>query len=64
MATVPFAGVSAMLTDETVTGTEVTVIGAEPDLVASFVDVAVQPAVPAAVGVNTPEEVIVPSVAA
>ena len=41
----------------------VTVTVAEPDLVESAVDVAVMVAVPAADGVNTPAEVIVPSVA-
>jgi hypothetical protein len=40
-----------------------TTIDAVPDFVASSVDVAVIVAVPAAVGVNTPEDVIVPSVA-
>ena len=44
-------------------GAIVTVMFADADLVESFVDVAVQLADPAAVGVNTPEEVIVPSVA-
>jgi len=41
----------------------VTVTGAEPNLVASCVEVAVTLAVPAPLGVNTPEEVIVPPVA-
>jgi hypothetical protein len=41
----------------------VTVTVAEPDLVESSVDVAVMVAAPAADGVNTPAEVIVPSVA-
>jgi hypothetical protein len=41
-----------------------TTIDAVPDFVASSVDVAVIVAVPVAVGVNTPEEVIVPSDAA
>ena len=40
-----------------------TVIDALPDFVLSCVDVAVIVAVPVAVGVNTPEDVIVPSVA-
>lgn len=40
-----------------------TAIGVVPDLVASCVDVAVIIAVPAAIGLNTPEDVIVPSVA-
>jgi hypothetical protein len=42
---------------------KVTVTVAEPDLVVSCVDVAVMVAFPAAEGVNTPAEVIVPSVA-
>jgi hypothetical protein len=41
-----------------------TTIDAVPDFVLSSVDVAVTIAVPAPVGVNTPEDVIVPSVAA
>ena len=41
-----------------------TAIDAVPDFVVSSVDVAVIVAVPAAVGVNTPEDVIVPSDAA
>ena len=45
-----------------VTGT-VTVSVADPAFVVSCVDVAVMVAVPPAVGVNTPAEVIVPSVA-
>ena len=40
-----------------------TVIGAEPDLVPSWVDVAVTLAVPAPLGINTPEVEIVPPVA-
>jgi hypothetical protein len=40
-----------------------TTTDAVPDLVVSCVDVAVITAVPAAVGVNTPEDVIAPSVA-
>jgi hypothetical protein len=40
-----------------------TAIFTEPDLVVSCVDVAVTVAVPAAEGVNTPAEVIVPPVA-
>ena len=36
---------------------------ADPDLVESSVDVAVMVAVPAAEGVNTPDEVVLPSVA-
>jgi hypothetical protein len=40
-----------------------TTIVAVPDFVASHVDVAVMVAVPAPIGVNVPEAVIVPSVA-
>jgi hypothetical protein len=46
-----------------IVGGRVTVTLAEPDLVESSVDVAVTVAFPAAEGVNTPTEVIVPSVA-
>jgi hypothetical protein len=56
------AGEQATVTELIVTGT-VIVIVADPDLVESSVDVAVMVAVPAAEGVNTPTEVIVPSVA-
>jgi hypothetical protein len=42
----------------------ITATVADPDLVASCVDVAVMVAVPAAVGVKTPDELIVPPVAA
>jgi hypothetical protein len=45
-------------------GASVTVIDAVADLVESLDAVAVQLADPTAAGVNTPEEVIVPSVAA
>jgi hypothetical protein len=54
---------------EQTTETEVIVLGtvivtvAEPDLVESSVEVAVTVTVPAAKGVNTPAEVIAPSVA-
>ena len=51
-----------MLQEPPVTATTVT--GADPDLVESCVDVAVMVAEPAAVGVKTPDELIVPSVAA
>jgi hypothetical protein len=44
-------------------GGAVTVIVAEPDLVESCVEVAVQVAVPTPLGVSTPPEVIVPPVA-
>ena len=44
--------------------TAVTVTGANPDLVESCVEVAVMFAVPAAFGVKTPDELIVPPVAA
>ncbi|MGD0904595.1 MAG: hypothetical protein ABR924_16790 [Terracidiphilus sp.] len=51
-------------TEVIVTGTAtVTVIVAEPDLVGSSADVAVMDAVPVAEGVNSPDVVIVPSVA-
>jgi hypothetical protein len=56
------AGEQTTETDVTVTGT-VTVIVEEPDLVESSVDVAVTLAEPEAVGVNMPEDVIVPPVA-
>jgi hypothetical protein len=49
---------------EVMAGVAVTVTGADPDLVESCVEVAVMVAVPAAVGVKTPDELIVPSVAA
>jgi len=45
-------------------GVLATKIDAVPDLVVSCVDVAVTTAVPVPAGVNTPEDVIVPSVAA
>ena len=48
---------------EVMVGATVTVIVAEPYLVGSWVEVAVQVAVPAPVGVKTPEELIVPPVA-
>ena len=48
---------------DVIVGAAVTVIVAEPDLVGSWFDVAVQDAVPAPDGVNTPEELIVPPVA-
>jgi hypothetical protein len=56
------AGEQATETEVIVTGT-VTDTVADPDLVESSVDVAVMVAVPAAEGVNTPAEVVVPSVA-
>ena len=56
------AGEQATEIEVIVTGT-VTVTVANPDLVESSVDVAVMVAVPAAEGVNTPAEVVVPSVA-
>jgi hypothetical protein len=49
---------------EIMPGVVVTVTGADPDLVESCVEVAVIVAVPAAVGVKTPDELIVPPVAA
>ncbi len=58
-----------MVVGEQATETEVivegavTVTGAEPDLVESWVEVAVMVAVPAPVGVNTPADVIVPPLA-
>jgi hypothetical protein len=55
-------GEQATETDVIVTGT-FTVTVADPDLVESSVDVAVMVAVPAAEGVNTPDDVVVPSVA-
>jgi hypothetical protein len=48
---------------EVIIGGTVTVTVAEPDLVVSCVDVAVMVALPAADGINTPAEVIVPPVA-
>ena len=48
---------------EVMVGAAVTVIVAEPDLVGSCVDVALHDAVPAPVGVKTPEELIDPPVA-
>ena len=48
---------------EVMVGAAVTVIVAEPDLVGSWFDVAVQDAVPAPDGVKTPEELIDPPVA-
>jgi hypothetical protein len=70
MATVPLAGVSAMLTDETVTGTVagliVTVAVPNTFVYPGTVDVAVIVAVVTAVideeGVKTPPDVIVPTV--
>ena len=49
-------------TDVIVAGAD-TLTVADPDLVESSVDVAVMVAVPAAEGVNTPDEVVLPSVA-
>jgi hypothetical protein len=49
---------------EVMVGVVVTVTGADPDLVESCVEVAVMVAVPAAVGVKTPDELMVPPVAA
>ena len=49
---------------EVIAGDEVTVTDADPDLVASWVDVAVIVAVPAPEGVKTPDELMVPPVAA
>jgi hypothetical protein len=58
------AGEQATATEVIVEGTAiVTVTVAEPDLVGSSVDVAVMVAAPVAEGVNTPAEVVVPSVA-
>jgi len=54
--------VAVILQEPSVTATTVT--GADPDLVESCVDVAVMVAVPAAVGVKTPDELIEPPVAA
>jgi hypothetical protein len=48
---------------EVIVGGTTTVICAEPDLVESWVDVAVMVAVPAPEGVNTPADVAVPPVA-
>ena len=56
------AGEQLTETDVIVTGTE-TVTVPDPDFVESSVDVAVIVAVPTAEGVNTPADVIVPSVA-
>jgi hypothetical protein len=55
-------GAQANETEVIVTGT-VAVTPAEPDLVASWADVAVIVAVPATVGVKMPEEVMDPPVA-
>jgi methylglyoxal synthase len=49
---------------EVIVGGPVTATVADPDLVESCVDVAVMVAIPAAVGVKTPDELIVPPVAA
>jgi hypothetical protein len=57
------AGEQATETEVIVLGT-VTVTAAEPDFVLSCVEVAVIFAVPAAAGVNAPEDVMAPSVAA
>lgn len=57
-------GVQETVTEVMVGRTAVTVTLAEPDFVESCVEVAVTVAVPVATGVNIPEEVIVPSVAA
>ena len=51
------------LTEVIVGGTAVTVTVVIPDLVQSWVEVAVTVAVPVAEGINTPAEVIVPPVA-
>jgi len=56
------AGAQTTETEVIATGTAV-VTAADPDLVESCVEAAVIVAVPAAVGVNTPEEVMVPPVA-
>jgi hypothetical protein len=48
---------------DVIEGDVLAVTVADPDLVASCVEVAVMVAVPAALGVNTPEELIVPPVA-
>jgi hypothetical protein len=48
---------------EVIAGVAVTVTGADPDLVASCVEVAVMVAVPVPVGVKTPDALIVPPVA-
>ena len=63
MVMVPLAGLSAMLTEETVTGTTaVTVIFAElPDKVAFSVDVATTVAEPATVDEKTPAAVTDPT---
>ena len=61
-AVVMEAGEQITETDVIVTGT-VTVTVAEPDFVKSSVDVAVIVAMPTAEGVNTPADVIIPSVA-
>jgi hypothetical protein len=69
----PFGSVTVTLANAPVGKSEIvmdsavgvaTAIDAFPDFVVSCVDVAVMVAVPAAEGVNTPAEVIVPSVAA
>jgi hypothetical protein len=49
---------------EVIAGVEVTVTGADPDLVASWVEVAVMVAAPAPAGVKVPDELMVPPVAA
>ena len=56
-------GDAETMTDVMIEAGAVTVIVAEPDLVGSWFDVAVQDAVPAPVGVKTPEELIHPPVA-
>ena len=48
---------------DVIEGDTVTVTGADPDLVESCVEVAVMVAVPAAVGVKTPDELMVPPAA-
>jgi len=62
-AVVMAVGEQTLLTEVTVTDAAVTVIAAVADLLESLAAVAVQLAAPTAVGVNTPEKVIVPSVA-
>ena len=57
------AGVAVTATDVMVGGTGTTVMAAEPNLVVSCVEVAIQVAVPIAVGVRTPAEVMVALVA-
>ena len=57
------AGVAVTVTDVMVIVTAVTVRLADPNLVVSWVEVAVMVAVPVPPGVNTPAEVIEPPVA-